>query len=70
MKIIFLLQTGCNPLAPTKQKILIEPLALFIDVDRNNMYMVTVNVLMLVNNVRLLSETELIKILARKYLKI
>ena len=32
--------------------------------------MVTVNVLMLVNNVRLLSETELIKILARKYLKI
>lgn len=70
VKIVFSLQLGGDSLVAPEQKVLIKPLALFVDIDGHYMDMVPVYVLVLVNYERLLAEAEFLQILAGEDLKI
>ena len=64
MEIVFFLHIGGDFLAAPEKKVLIEPLALLVDIDGHYMDMVSVDVLVLVDYERLLSEAEFFQILA------
>ncbi len=70
MEIVFFLQLGGNLLAAPKKKVLIEPLALLVDINGHYMDMVPVDVLVLVNYERLLPEAKFLQILAGEDFKI
>ena len=70
MEIVFFLQLGGDFLAAPEKKVLIESLALLVDIDGNYMDMVPIYVFVLVNYERLLSEAEFFQIFAGKDLKI
>ena len=70
VEIVFFLQFCGDFLAAPEKKVLIEPLALLVDIDGNYMDMAPVYVFVLVNYERLLSEAEFFQILAGKDFKI
>ena len=70
VKIVFFLQLGGDLLAASEKKILIEPLALLVDIDSHYMDMVPVYVLVLVDYEGLLAEAEFLQIFAGEDFKI
>ena len=64
MEIVFFLHLGGDFLAAPEKKVLIESLALFVDIDGHYMDMVAVDVHVLIDYVGLLSEAEFFQILA------
>ena len=70
MESVFLFKFVGNLLTPAEQKRLVEAFAPLVDIDRDYMDMVPVNVLVLIYNVWLFAETELIEILPGKDFKI
>ena len=69
MKSVLFFQLLADALTPAIEIVLIEPPAGFIHIDRDDMDMVPVYVLVLVNHVRLLSVAELFQILPRDVLQ-
>lgn len=70
MESVFLFELVGNLLAPSEKERLVETLALLVDIDRDYMNMVPVNIFMLIYNVWLFAEAEFVEILAGKDFKI
>ena len=70
MEIVFFLQLSGDFLAAPEKKVLIEPLALLVDIDSHYMDMVAGDVGVFVDYVGLLAEAEFLQILAGKDFKI